>query len=188
MEPLDLLSKASTPKVVQDIFVMSFKNRKKPITDREKSGLVSLLGITDQQAVNLLTAVRDVITEALYYNMTAEEIEKFLSGVTDSIKAVIVKILTHYMPSWREAVLHSQVSMPRLKTIDWRIDIKSSSNEMSRMSVPTVIVNLEVEQNPTKIGEAPKMRNIDFELSSEALAVMLEGLGQIKKQLDAIAQ
>ena len=92
----------------------------------------------------VLTTVRDVISEAMYYSMTPTDIDKFLSSVSASVKETVSKILTHYLPQWREASLQSQVSLPRLQNIDWRIDIKSASNEMSRMSVPTVIVQLGV--------------------------------------------
>jgi hypothetical protein len=44
----------------------------------------------------------------------------------------------------------------------------------------------EVEDTPTHIDTAPPIRNIQFELTKESLEVVLGGLQQIKKQLDAI--
>jgi len=186
MEALELLTKAGSPKIVQDIFVLCFKNRKKPISDTEKSGVAKQLGVTEDQALDLLTTVREVISESLYNSMTSDDLGKFLGSVSSQVKDIVVKIITHYLQQWREASLQSQVSLPRLRNIDWRIDIKSASNEMSRMSVPTVIVQLGVEQLPEKVGEKTKVRSIDFELSSEALAVMLESLDQIKSQLETV--
>jgi len=78
-----------------------------------------------------------------------------------------MKIILHYSPEWRSNALESTISLPkyviedgyhlsflffythilsllRLQKIDWRIDIKSSSDTLTRMSVPTAIVQLEV--------------------------------------------
>jgi hypothetical protein len=38
------------------------------------------------------------------------------------------------------------VSLPTLLDVDWRLDVKKSSNELARMNVPTVLVGLEVCQ------------------------------------------
>lgn len=38
----------------------------------------------------------------------------------------------------------SSISLPKLESFDWRIDIKSSSNQIHHMNVPTVMVDLKV--------------------------------------------
>jgi COMM domain containing 9 len=61
--------------------------------------------------------------------------------------------------------------------------MKTSSNYLSRMQVPTVMVQMEVQQNPTKAGVMPGVQDVQFELSKETLATMLDGLGKIRDQL-----
>ena len=70
--------------------------------------------------------------------------------------------------------------------VDWRVDVKLASDQVSRMSVPTTIVDLQIEQQPEKVGEMPVVRDVSFELSKEALETMLEGLGKIRDQLSSI--
>lgn len=36
------------------------------------------------------------------------------------------------------------VSLPKLVDFDWRVDVKTSSDAVARMSVPTCILNLQV--------------------------------------------
>lgn len=39
----------------------------------------------------------------------------------------------------------SKVSLPRMQGLDWRIDVKSASDQNARLSDPTVIVDLKVK-------------------------------------------
>lgn len=38
------------------------------------------------------------------------------------------------------------VSLPRLAKFDWRVDIKTASSSLSRMAVPTCLMQLQVKQ------------------------------------------
>jgi len=187
MDALNLLAKAPSKKVVNDLFVLCFKNRHKPITEREKTGTAELLKINEDQSESLLKAIREVVTESLYYTMGTEEISNYMSSaINPKVKDLVAKIVVEYLPQWREAAIKNQVSLPLLQNIDWRIDIKSASDHLSRMSIPTVLVQLQVADSPTSVEQAAGTRNINFELTKEALEIMLDGLGQIKKQLDSI--
>ena len=93
----------------------------------------------------MLSSVHQLISESLYNSYSAEEvIERLPGGLVDKMKALIAKIITVHMPEWGGQVLHSQVSLPRLQEFDWRLDLKSASDTMHRMSVPTVLVQLKV--------------------------------------------
>ena len=95
--------------------------------------------------IQLLSSVHQLISESLYNSYSAEEvIERLPGGLVDKMKALIAKIITVHMPEWGGQVLHSQVSLPRLQEFDWRLDLKSASDTMHRMSVPTVLVQLKV--------------------------------------------
>lgn len=54
------------------------------------------------------------------------------------------------------------------------------------MSIPSVLVELQVEQTPTRLDLPPQVDTIPFELSPSALETMLDGLGRIRDQLGAM--
>lgn len=89
--------------------------------------------------------------------------------------------------------------------------MKGASDQMSQMSVPTVLVELKVRyvdinrhihtqtahSTPDSIaltasqlagGAAPAANTVQFELSNETLRAVLEGLGKIRDQLNAVNQ
>uniref|UniRef100_A0A6B2LPW6 COMM domain-containing protein n=1 Tax=Arcella intermedia TaxID=1963864 RepID=A0A6B2LPW6_9EUKA len=129
---------------------------------------------------------RELISESLYYNFSAEEISDFMGNLNSKLKDLVAKIIVFYIPQWREDSLKNMVALPRLQNIDWRIDIKTASDQIARMSAPSVIVQLQVEETLKKVDQKPGLRNINFELTKDALEVMMEGLQQIKKQLDSL--
>src|SRR5690606_29549325 len=86
----------------------------------------------------------------------------------------------------RFEAINRQLSLPRLENVDWRIDLKTASDQRGRMSIPTLIVNLGVETLPDNVKEEVGKKNINFELGKEGLEILLEGLREIKSQLDAI--
>jgi len=142
--------------------------------------------INEAQAAELIKAVREVVSESVYYSMSSSDLSDYMGDVSPKIKELICKIVQHHSTEWRESAVKSLVSLPRLQNIDWRIDIKNSSDHLARMSVPSVIVQLQVEETPTKVDQQLGVRNINFELTKDAIEIMLEGLQQIKKQLDSI--
>lgn len=71
--------------------------------------------------------------------------------------------------------------------VDWRVDVKTASDVVSRMQVPSVLVDLKVQDQPETTNRVPSARHVEFELSQEALRTMLDGLGRIRDQLGAVA-
>ena len=51
------------------------------------------------------------------------------------------------------------------------------------MQKPSVIVALNVEDQPTSTHELPATRTVEFELNREALETVIDGLGKIRDQL-----
>jgi len=45
------------------------------------------------------------------------------------------------------------VSLPQLKEVDWRVDLVTGSDSVSRMSIPTVLVQLKVRPEPRPAEE-----------------------------------
>jgi len=104
-------------------------------------------------------------------------------------------------------IISSQISLPRLEEINWRVDVKSASDLIGQMSVPTVLVEMQVRPtqplapschlaNEARMREqirdgdlppAKQVRKVQFELSKEGLQTVLEGLGKIRDQLSSTA-
>ena len=88
---------------------------------------------------------------------------------------------------WKKIASQQIISWPRMVDMDWRVDVMSSSQEVSRMSVPTVILDIKVEGQQERVGEMPPVRSINFELSKESLGTLLDGMNKIREQLGALS-
>ena len=54
------------------------------------------------------------------------------------------QIVLQQLPAWRKASVDGRVAMPRLVDVDWRVDVKTSAEALTRMSVPTLLVDMKV--------------------------------------------
>jgi hypothetical protein len=133
MDSLSHLSSTSKKKI-QEIFVASFKSRKRPISTREVSGVASLLSVDDSTAKQVRTPTsfshigtgrrsssysRGTCTapsvilysyqQSLYYNFTDSQLAKFLSGLNPELTKVIVTVVSHYLPEWKAKAITEQV-------------------------------------------------------------------------------
>ena len=88
---------------------------------------------------------------------------------------------------WKKIASQQLISWPRMVDMNWRVDVKSSSQEVSRMSVSTVILDLKVEDQQQRVGEMPPVRSVNFELSKESLGTLLDGMNKIREQLGALS-
>ena len=50
----------------------------------------------------------------------------------------------HVLLGVTDPFFNPSVSLPRLVDMDWRVDIKTSSDSISRMAVPTCLLQLKV--------------------------------------------
>ncbi|TSK13522.1 COMM domain-containing protein 9 [Bagarius yarrelli] len=83
----------------------------------------------------------------------------------------------------------NKVSLPRLADLEWRVDMKLASDSVSRMAVPTCMLNMKIqdEGNISGGGGSTNESSVTVELSKETLETMLDGLGRIRDQLSAVA-
>ncbi len=100
---------------------------------------------------------------------------------------LIWQILSAQLTNWRDASVLSRPCLPRFIGMDWRVDVKTASDRMSRMNTPSVLVCLKVQDQPMSTESMPMTKHVEFELSKEALQTMLEGLGRIRDQLGSVA-
>uniref|UniRef100_A0A4W3ICI2 COMM domain containing 9 n=1 Tax=Callorhinchus milii TaxID=7868 RepID=A0A4W3ICI2_CALMI len=86
-----------------------------------------------------------------------------------------------------EATLLERLSLPHLVAMDWRVDIKASSDTVSRMAVPTCLLQMKIQDDAGPHRDGPAISTVSVELSKETLDTMLDGLGRIRDQLSAVA-
>jgi hypothetical protein len=80
------------------------------------------------------------------------------------------------------------VSLPRLIDFDWSVNIKSASDTVAGMAVPTCLVQMKVQSTPETTREMAEVQSVNVEFSKETLDTMLDGLSKIRDQLSSVAK
>lgn len=188
-QALSLLLNAPSKKAALKCFNRAFVNRH-TVDQMPISNISEEFSLSEDQARELSMGVIHLVKVVLY-DSDVEAAMKTLDSEVPTIDArlrgLIEQILSSQLPDWREASVLSRPSLPRFVSADWRVDVKTESDKVARMAVPSVLVDLELQDQPTSFAEMPKTRHVEFELSKEALQTMLEGLGRIRDQLGAVA-
>ncbi|XP_039988759.1 COMM domain-containing protein 9 isoform X2 [Xiphias gladius] len=141
-----------------------------------------------QLLLKLVQSLHVLSHHVLFYNLSSPEqiLALFPESFHPSLKNLITKILLENSPTWRTEAVGDQISLPQLKELDWRVDMVTGSDSVSRMSVPTCLVQLKIEDPcPSAGGESDS--TVTVELSRESLDTILDGLGRIREQLSAVA-
>ncbi|GAB1598809.1 COMM domain-containing protein 9-like isoform X1 [Argonauta hians] len=148
------------------------------------------LKIDQEQSENLYVALNLLLKKAIFADtQNAEVLRKlFPANFHNNLRELLVKIIIDNYSQWREAAIKNQVSLPHLVDFDWRVDLKASSNTISRMSVPTCLVQFEVQQVGSRCETAAPVKYANVELSKETLNTMLDGLSKIRDQLSSVAK
>ncbi|KAG7473844.1 hypothetical protein MATL_G00100110 [Megalops atlanticus] len=184
---LQLLLKAPSKDAVRQFCQDSFPSGA-PESLRLAESVAGTLCVSASEAQQLLRALHTLSHHVLFYSLSAPEqiLALFPHSFHASLKNLITKILLEQSPTWRSEALTNQVSLPQLVEMDWRVDIKTASDSMSRMAVPTCLVNMKV-QDPLALGDGDSVSSVTVELSRETLDTMLDGLGRIRDQLSVVA-
>ncbi|KAM6969785.1 COMM domain-containing protein 9 [Aplochiton taeniatus] len=184
---LQLLLKAPSKDAVRQLCTDSFPLGA-PASRRLAESTAETLAVSETEAKQLLGALHAVSRHVLFHNLTSPEqvLVLFPDSFHPSLKNLITKILLEQSPTWRNEALASQISLPRLKNMEWRVDVKTSSDSVSRMAVPTCLVNMQIEDPACSPG-GESSSSVTLELSKETLDTMLDGLGRIRDQLAVVA-
>nr|XP_046249107.1 COMM domain-containing protein 9 [Scatophagus argus]XP_046249109.1 COMM domain-containing protein 9 [Scatophagus argus] len=179
---LQLLLKAPSKDAVRDVCVQSHRGPSRRLAETTAAAF----SIPAAQAAQLVQSLHVLSHHVLFHNLSSPEqiLRLFPESFHSSLKNLITKILLENSPTWRTEALGRQVSLPQLKELDWRVDMVTSSDSVSRMSVPTCLVQLKME-DPAAGGES--VSTVTVELSRESLDTMLDGLGRIRDQLSVVA-
>uniref|UniRef100_A0A663E5C7 COMM domain containing 9 n=1 Tax=Aquila chrysaetos chrysaetos TaxID=223781 RepID=A0A663E5C7_AQUCH len=137
----------------------------------------------------LVSALHSLTRHVVYHGLTRAEdiLSLFPENFHQNLKNLLTKIILENISAWRNEAQASQISLPRLVDMDWRVDIKTSSDSISRMAVPTCLLQLKIQEDVALCGNSPVVSALTVELSKETLDTMLEGLGRIRDQLSAVA-
>mmetsp|Transcript_2062 Transcript_2062/g.7480 ORF Transcript_2062/g.7480 Transcript_2062/m.7480 type:complete len:190 (+) Transcript_2062:56-625(+) len=183
---LQLLLKASSKQIVNELFLAAFAARKAGPLTADVERIQEALEVSPAEATALDDAMRSLVREALLHSYSEEELAaSFSSSFHAALKKLICNIVGHHLPAWRRQAIGSQLALPRLEQVDWRVDVKSASDMIGHMAVPTVLVELTVRD---ETGPQAAMQKVDFELSRESLTTVLDGLGKIRDQLNRISR
>lgn len=177
------LLKAKKPEDVDRVLGDAFRFRREALSARRREAWAASLGGLSAEEVDALAAsAAGLVRRALYSGAD----DALPNGFHADLGGLLTKILAARLPEWRQAAALGRVCPPKMVDFDWRVDMKTASNHMSRMAVPTAIVEVKLQQPPTQAGVMPDTRDVQFELSKESLATMLDGLGKIRDQLGSM--
>ncbi|XP_061077175.1 COMM domain-containing protein 9 isoform X1 [Conger conger] len=185
---LQLLLKAPSKDAVRQLCADSFPAGA-PGSQRLAESAAETLSASASEAQQLLKALHTLSHHVLFHGLTTPEqiTGLFPDTFHTSLKNLLTKILLEHSPTWRNDALSSQtVSLPQLVDMDWRVDMKTASDSVRRMAVPTCLVHMKV-QDPLAQGGGDSVSSVTVELSRETLDTMLDGLGRIRDQLSMVA-
>ncbi|XP_006883824.1 PREDICTED: COMM domain-containing protein 9 isoform X2 [Elephantulus edwardii] len=142
-----------------------------------------------QLLLKLLQALHCLTRLAVFRDLSSAEalLAVFPENFHQNLKNLLTKIILEHISTWRTEAQANQISLPRLVDLDWRVDIKTSSDSISRMAVPTCLLQMKIQGDPSRCGGEPSTSAVTMELSREMLDTMLNGLGRIRDQLSAVA-
>ncbi|XP_072193955.1 COMM domain-containing protein 9 [Excalfactoria chinensis] len=147
------------------------------------------IAASPEEAVQLVSALHTLTRHVVFRGLTAAEdiLALFPENFHQNLKNLLTKIILENVSAWRNEAQASQISLPRLVDMDWRVDIKTSSDTINRMAVPTCLLQLKIQEDAALCRNSPVISALTVELSKETLDTMLEGLGRIRDQLSAVA-
>ncbi|XP_077452223.1 COMM domain-containing protein 9 [Stigmatopora argus] len=177
---LQLLLKAPSKELVKELCAQSYEEPSAASIRKAAAALV----VPEAQASQLLRSLRALSAHVVFHNLNAAEriVQIFPDNFHASLKNLLAKILLENSIAWKTDAIRSQASLPRLKSTDWRVDMVSGSDALSRTCVPTCLVRFETEE-----AGRDSVSVATVELSRESLDTMLDGLGRIRDQLSAVA-
>ncbi|XP_060620691.2 COMM domain-containing protein 9 [Anolis sagrei] len=193
MEPemfaaLQILLKAPSKDVVRQLCQECFSHSASG-SDKLVESVCSNLSVVPNEANQLIHSLHNLTRYTVYHGlMSPEEIlSLFPEGFHQNLKNLLTKIILENISAWRNEAQSSQISLPRLVDMDWRVDIKTSSDSISRMAVPTCLLQLKIKEDAALCGNDFSASTLTVELNKQTLDTMLDGLGRIRDQLSTIA-
>merc|ERR1711962_1720941 len=143
---------------------------------------------TDEEFSVLLRKCKNLLKNIVSGNMDVNQLEAFLTSQTTKKGGINSAQAAAFSKFWRsnKAKIHDSIVAKsmwgnRLKSMSWRIDIKSQGKHIDQINMPTAIVELQLTGNDSD----KDVEVIRFELDEEKLAKITEHLDTIEKQIAA---
>ena len=187
---LTLLLKAQSKNIVLGVCKEGFVHRNGKVPELVIATTAKSLDIQPAEAQKLFQAVSHIIRTVLYEGISSAPsiAELFPADFHENLKGLLAGTIAKCLPEWKSQTLKNEVSLPRLVDFDWRVDMKAASDSVNRMTQPTCLVQLKVEDAATSTQEIPRTKAITVEFTKETLDTMLDGLGKIRDQLSSVAR
>jgi hypothetical protein len=186
--PLLHLLGATKPEFIDSTLVAVFRGRHEGVTqERRKRIAEDCGGLSSKDTDDLVASLSQLIHNFLFLGVDTKEgvFGLFPADFHPSLRALLSKLLMGRLAEWKEVLLSSSVGPAKLVDFDWRVDVKSSSNHISHMAVPTVLVDMKLQPQPTSTQLISPLESVNFELTPAALTTLLNGLEKIQSQLSA---
>ncbi|CAL1541159.1 unnamed protein product [Lymnaea stagnalis] len=189
---LEILTKLSSKQQMVELCQQAFLFRKKSpahIPDTLVQSVTQMLGTSALDARQCIHTLSHLLKAAVFQGSTDPQaiFNLFPNGFHKNLRDLLTKTILDNMQAWKAEAIGGQVSLPKLLDFDWRVDTKTSSDAVARMSVPTCILNLEIQESQVNAQQTQGTENVNVELSKETLDTMLDGLGKIRDQLASVA-
>eukprot|EP00038_Savillea_parva_P009071 m.181042 g.181042 ORF g.181042 m.181042 type:complete len:196 (-) comp15156_c0_seq1:44-631(-) len=184
------LMKSPSQEFVTELFQTAFTCGKNPVPLSVQEKCAEMMELPREEVGELFGEISSLIQTVLFESVSTKEglVGLIPAGTPEKLTKLVVGVVSQNLQTWREQSAGNELSLPALKDFDWRIDIKTASDKVSRISAPTALVQMRVEDVPTRADELAPLRVVDFEVSKDTLGVMLDGMGKILEQLNSVTQ
>ncbi|XP_018411447.1 PREDICTED: COMM domain-containing protein 1 [Nanorana parkeri] len=133
--------------------------------------------------------MQGIIKSIVSADMDSNQIEAFLTaqtkkqgGITVEQSAVIAKFWKNHKRKIRESVINQTRWENTLKSLKWRIDVKSQSRYSDQVNNAAAVVEMEIGTN----GKQPEFLCVEF--NEAKLNEMLKKLSEVEESLAALTQ
>ncbi|XP_066450579.1 COMM domain-containing protein 1 isoform X1 [Eleutherodactylus coqui] len=133
--------------------------------------------------------MRGIIKSIVSADMDLNQIDAFLTaqtkkqgGITADQSLVIAKFWKNHKKKIRESVINQSRWENTLKSLKWRVDVKSQSRHTDQGSSSTAIVEMEIE------GKDKEAEFLCLELNETKMNEMLKKLSEVEESLAALTQ
>lgn len=188
---LDVLLVATDKEFVHTLFNQVFAASNSSTGELPKSRLRDISGVLDideEKASELVEAISGLINEVLFDDIPSPQILEILpASMNANLKKLIATVIHKSRDDWSMMQIGNEASIPKVRAVDWRVDLQSASDSALKMARPSVLVSIECQGQQTRVQETPKPNVTCFEMNKDTLATMLDGLGKIQEQLASVA-
>lgn len=183
--PLNHLLNATAKATVEKCINLCFITRSEDSMETLKV-YQSLLEISISEATELYEVLLSCIKVSLATGSVEALAELFTNEgaeVNQKLKQMVGSIIQNKLDLWKESATFDRVSLPKLVDLDWNLHLTKASNEASAINSQSVFMSLSAQDIPSTTNALPEVREVNFELTREALETVVDGLGKIRDQL-----